>query len=96
MKNVNDYIQQLRGKNIENSKAVAMFPELAEIVTASKEKEEAGKLAASFFALFVDGEFSFETWSYDDASDFLLDTPNSQGFQVSYLTGLSVCADQAK
>lgn len=97
MRIINDFIQPLRGKNIESEKAVSMFPELAEIVAASKEKEAAGKMIAStFYAIFVGGDFSFSTWSYDDASDFLLDTPNSHGFQFSYLTGLSVCADQAK
>lgn len=97
MKNINEYIQPLRGKFIDSEKAVSMFPELAEIVAASKESEAAGKMiATTFYVIFVGGDFSFSTWSYDDASDFLLDTENSQGFQINYLTGLSVCADQSK
>ena len=94
---INNYIQPLRGKFIDSFKAVQMFPELAPIFAKSEElAQRPRRTNDAFFFIFENGQFSFETQDYDVASDFLMDTPGSQGFQVSYLTGLSVCADQER
>lgn len=90
---INTYIQQLRGKFINSNVAVQKFPELQPVSDWSRnENKKFG--VATMYCLFVDGSFSHETNSYAAASDFLMDTENSQGFQFNYLLGLSVCADQ--
>ena len=90
---INAYIQNLRGKFINSNVTLQKFPELQPVSDWSKnENRKFG--VATLYCLFVDGKFSHQTDNYDDASDFLMDTENSQGFQFNYLQGLSVCADQ--
>lgn len=92
---VNDFIQNAN-KSFNAFEAIQKFPFLKEIAEWTKENTSTRGMSPIVTFLFVGGDFHSQTADYDEASDFLMDTDNSQGFQVNYLTGLMVSPFQEK